>query len=798
MEIEEKLESIDSKIDSYNTQIENLSSLITTLIHSFQQNQLPSMKAEILEKIEEKFQDTTSFPDVDEMKKVLKQIRTDFTKNQNGLSAKVIELDTVIAKLSSTVENVSVSNESSIDSSTQTQLNNIESILNSLTNEISDFKDTVMQNNVSDGTFPTEKIDTINSLLAAQNVANNDFLHTIENYFKTLEENIENLKENQNIQPASSTSTEIPVNTNISISSDIVDIKNRFNDLNLAITSVLSAIKIIDKKYTELKSFQDVIDKLTTDVVSPILVASNDVKAFVDKSSKNFEKLNQFVEEYDKGTLLAIQSQISDVNIDVNKILGLVEEFKTNSDLSNHTISDNMAKLENLLTTYNENLTELTQTATADAIKDGVKSLNDSFYIDLLNLFNSLSFDTEAEDIKDFLENILVSITAKTDENSEKLNNIMLQFKSLLNKVEGIERAQNSISDYLKPEETDEILYSFDDIQSDLAKMRLVLNEISTSINSSEVVDEISAKIRTTSEQLENVSKMLTANPENSEAVSDLKEKIETLNEQVYDISVRTNKLLLSNEDSTLELKNNLEIFKDVFEKANPEKLYELFYELTNYFNDVNDKILSLTLTTQNALNETVTIKNALIYVGEWLDKATTVLAEIKDNTEAGTNNNTSAQAPSSVVIDTSHIEENILNVLNKNLETTNANILNTIKTIEDNINNRLNTIENSIQQKDEAMQKYFVIIDTNMQKRHAETLAYLSEINGKIDSILNAKVEQPANVSIEPEIEPEMVEDDIPAEFEPETEQEPQTETSEIIEEEEIVDVPQEDTPEE
>ena len=72
MEIEEKLESIESKIETYNSQIENLSSLITTLIHSFQQNQLPSIKTEILSKIEEKFQDTNAFPDTDEMKEIIK------------------------------------------------------------------------------------------------------------------------------------------------------------------------------------------------------------------------------------------------------------------------------------------------------------------------------------------------------------------------------------------------------------------------------------------------------------------------------------------------------------------------------------------------------------------------------------------------------------------------------------------------------------------------------------------------------------------------------------------------------
>ena len=68
-----------------------------------------------------------------------------------------------------------------------------------------------------------------------------------------------------------------------------------------------------------------------------------------------------------------------------NKILGLVEEFKTNTDLSNQAIRENMAKLENMLSEYNTNLTEITQGTTTDAVKESVKSLNDAFYFDLLN-----------------------------------------------------------------------------------------------------------------------------------------------------------------------------------------------------------------------------------------------------------------------------------------------------------------------------------------------------------------------------------------------------------------------------
>ncbi len=623
MEIETRLDNIDKKIEGYNEKIDNISSLITTLIHTFQQNQLPNVKTEIINSIEEKFKDSANFPDVEEMKQLFNQIQEDFSEKQSGLKIKFAELENVIAKINTTIENFSGGTTASIDESFKEQLETIEKNLKTLSTKVSSIKNLPSQvaAAIPETGIYSEKIEGLEALANTQYKAQKN----IEKQLKSLDENIKTI-------------INLPVNS-ADKSNDNIDmeqIQERFNDLNLAITSVLSAIKIIDKKYTELKSFQEVIDNLTTNVVSPILLASGDIKSFVENTSNNFAEINNFVKEYDKGAFNELQNKVEKiadtVNIDVNRLFNLVDEFKTTTDLSNHTISDNMEKIENMLTEYNENLEELTKSATADVIKDGVKSLNDEFYLELLDLFNSLSFEEETEDLKDFIEGVLESITVKTDENSEKLNSIMLQFKSLLNKIDGIEKAQNSISDYLKPEDTADLVYSFDDIQSDLAKMRLVLNDISKSVASSDIVEEISDKIRKTGEQIENVSRLLGTSSDTDENVTDIRQKIEELNSQVYDISVRTNKLILSNEDSTLELKNNLEIFKEVFDKANPEKLYDLFYELTHYFNDVTEKINEVLLTTKASHTEAVTIKNALVYVGEWLDNATNVLEELRTN----------------------------------------------------------------------------------------------------------------------------------------------------------------------
>ena len=737
MEIEAKLENIDKKIENYNDKIDSLSSLITTMIHSFQQNKSAEINPDILNSIEEKLKDTASFPDINGLKDIFEQIQQDFSENQSGLKIKIAELENAILQINHAIDKVSVSN-GSMDETLKIQLTNVEEYIAKLTKEIASLKKAQAETKPIENSLSAEKLGEITNLLHNQNSVNAIFQKNIETDIQALENKIKEI--------SSKTSSDSGATSPIYINT-VREIKEKFEDLNLAITSVLSAIKIIDKKYTELRNFQDVIDKLTTDVVSPILHASNDIRTFISEMSENFNSINKFVAEYDQNAFENLQNRVSNMhtdvnklytlvnnyqndalngidginenvekisqvvnedvnklydlvdnfksttennieklsdtlNIDVNKLFNLVDEFKTNSDLSNHTISDNMEKIENMLTEYNENLEELTKTATADYIKDGVKTLNDEFYFDLLNLFNSLSFDEEAEDLKDFMQEVFSAITVKTNENSEKLNNIMLQFKSLLNKVEDIEKAQNSISDYLKPEDSKDLVYSFEDIQTDLANMGTVLNEISKSVTSSGIVEEISEKLQQTNE---NVSKLL-SDTETSGSAADIKKTIEYLNQQVYDISLRTNKLILSSEDSNLELKNNLESFREVFDKANPQKLYELFYELTHYLTEINEKLNSVTQTSKASHTEAVTIKNALVYVGEWLDNATNVLEEIRSNT-----NNVSVEQPN-----LDGITKKIDNI-KKEVEKETSAILSQLQAYEENTQRRLDAIEEKL-----------------------------------------------------------------------------------------------------
>ena len=189
--------------------------------------------------------------------------------------------------------------------------------------------------------------------------------------------------------------------------------------------------------------------------------------------------------------------------------------------------------------------------------------------------------------------------------------------------------------------------------------------------------------------------------------------------------------MILSNEDSTTELKNNLEIFKDVFEKANPEKLYELFYELTNYFNDVIEKIGYISQTSQAALAENVTIKNALVYVGEWLDNATNVLGEIRDNSNEILNNSRTAQtevaSPSAPANNTAEIQA----------------LLNAIVALKTDVTEKISSAYNNIATQQQTVQNRLINVEQNVANIAAQqqnVQSRLAVIEEKLDKLLTEK----------------------------------------------------------
>ena len=639
MEFETQLESIDKKISEYSKKVDDLSSVIAALTHSLGQEGSSLDKQDIINKIEEKVKDLEVFPNAKEAKAAFQKISHEIKTKQGTLNTKINELHSSLAKLDKTLETT--------DKEGKKNYTELEKNVINLKKVIKNYRIATnkIENDEKEGKF--EKTE---DLISAQINTNKMFSAKMSKYISSLQEEI-----NKITMPNKENDEELSEN----ISSDIslALLRRDFGEFNLSINAVLTAIKMVDMKYQSLQEIANTL--LNTDIKADLKSNFDNLQSSINEMANKLAEPNPNLSEEIKGELIAltnltnekidnliekielqpdfsdlysevfkgIKTEISNINVDVSKIFDLVKDFKTTVDLNDDNLNSNMEKIENMLEDYQRDFNKLVEDnpsseEISDKVKTQIKELNSEFYLDLVELFNNLSFEDESEDLKDFIENVKNTITLKTDENTEKLNEIMYQFKGLAKKIEKIEKSQSNISDFLNPDDEDNIVYSFDDIQTDLAKMRLTLSNISETVSDDNDLVSFMDKNHDVNENAIAIK----------EKVLSLQENFEKLNSDVYDISLRTNKLILSSEDSVNELKNNLLMFRDLCEKVDPQKVYELFYELTQYFNDTNERlsVLNRSLTRSDA--ETKAIKTALIYVGEWLDNATNVLSSIDNN----------------------------------------------------------------------------------------------------------------------------------------------------------------------
>ena len=204
-------------------------------------------------------------------------------------------------------------------------------------------------------------------------------------------------------------------------------------------------------------------------------------------------------------------------------------------------------------------------------------SLREDIITAVFNVFDQISFIEESEDIKDFVEE-------KTDEINQNLTEVKQQLKQF---------ADND--------------YTLQDVESDIAKLRLVLNDLSAS-SSNEGINEISDNINRIVSSVENLQTSLT-----QEQMFELKDNFEKLNEDIVSLSTRTNKLLLNSDESA----NTLNDFSNLISQLEERINYLDSKEITERIEDKLDR--TMTVISENNASSNV-MRQALIYIGEWID----------------------------------------------------------------------------------------------------------------------------------------------------------------------------------
>lgn len=315
----------------------------------------------------------------------------------------------------------------------------------------------------------------------------------------------------------------------------------------------------------------------------------------LDNSDDKIAKMLELLQ--DKVEALA-NTDVSEIKDEIHSIKDLIEyqkEYfeKYTDDEKSQEISSHLQTLIGDISKIEKNVSEIDLEKNSQDIKDSVMTA-------ILSAMDQVSFVEETEEIKDFVE-----------EKTNAINETLLDVKKQLT---NISNAGNSDMDFYS--------YSLQDVESDLAKLRLTLNELSANPSSNDEVGVISANIGRIAKSIE----QLQADLKNKEADGALQTDFEKLKEDILSLSVRTNKILLNSDNSQKFITDTLDDFT--------QKTTNLQDKLEDLANNKLDARLSVI---ENTVKENAStskrLQSVMTYLGEWMDGTTEAISNIQETT---------------------------------------------------------------------------------------------------------------------------------------------------------------------
>ena len=348
----------------------------------------------------------------------------------------------------------------------------------------------------------------------------------------------------------------------------------------------------------------------------------------VDSKCVNIDSGKEVVCDGNGDNLLNLSDKASDCNL-TQEVANLLQQIKL---------------LQNSLS----NLSSDKSSESLNEIKEELQDFKEQLTLQTIQLFEGLSFSDEFNEIKNFIEdrfdesNKIASKNEVNDDFSTKLNaveskilekldyleeqeifggktDLVSQFeekflKLISNSVDDIsEKLVAKVDDALSEKNEEKTTpvesetqesgynYGFADVESDLTKMRVVVNEISGSLKelNCSLVDANGSSLQ-----------------------------LDTLSDDISSISKRTNKLILTSEDAHKTLKHYLEDFEQTVESIN-----EAASNLKSYpqqISALNSKIDNLARLLLSATKSDKAINDALVYLAQWIDGASNSLEKLK------------------------------------------------------------------------------------------------------------------------------------------------------------------------
>ena len=351
----------------------------------------------------------------------------------------------------------------------------------------------------------------------------------------------------------------------------------------------------IEEMVQSLHDKMDVLASVDNDEkIDDLVQLINDKFENIPSGSDNEEKIEKMVQAlHDKVDVLALSDE-SEIITEIQDIKDLIYEQR--KQIENFGGGERSVNVDNHLKELLTDLSNIETRLTGLDLEKNAADIKDSVMNAVLSVADQISFVEETEEIKDFVEE-------RTDEINKNLLDVKKQLSNITN---GSDEWNYS--------------YTMQDIESDIAKLRLILNDISAS-TSKDDINEISKNMHKIASSINTLHSSLT-----EEQILELKNNIEKINEDVLSLSSRTNKLLLTSDESYRALTDGLDEFSrltsqlqkriDVLDNSGLNEIIE------KKLDSINDAVVS-------SANSDNVMRQVMMYLGEWIDDASEKLDTI-------------------------------------------------------------------------------------------------------------------------------------------------------------------------
>ncbi len=426
------------------------------------------------------------------------------------------------------------------------------------------------------------------------------------------------------------------------ISKDLSEKINIFDkNVTDTITGKFEEVKVLSGEYT--KSFErisisveNLISNFTeskNEVNSNLIAVAEGLNKSVDELKAEFVSLKAQImnKSFDEAFHEAVKNQITGVEKLIQEQLGYLDdiqdlcggnlpELAELNTLVKHSILQTVADIKEKVELQEKDIPQELDNLKADIITQ------------FINIFNQISFVTEQEEIEEFIQEkhdelitILSHIVTSTNEVTNVKNNITIVDNKIDSIRKEIDTINSKITSIMSSEGDVDYIYSLQDLESDIANLRLVLNEMKANDKAKEFEELISS-----TNNIYQLVETIKAEMPKFEA-EEFKKGFDSLSEDIVSISTRTNKLLLSSDESYKMLQDNLQDFKlvidDLDERTRNFSKESGIDKLDNKLSAINAMIQSGTKTNQ-------VFNQVFEYLAEWVDKAGVQIASISDKVE--------------------------------------------------------------------------------------------------------------------------------------------------------------------